>query len=135
MPRKPQTMIHPETGETLRRGTRSMTVSYKGLEKVVTQPGWYPKLGDDGVLIGEDLAPAEAALAELKERDRLETASRVKAIRQRLKLSQRQAGIVLGGGARSFQKYESGEVRPSEPMLNLLRLLDRNPQLLKDLAG
>jgi HTH-type transcriptional regulator/antitoxin MqsA len=59
----------------------------------------------------------------------------VKAIRERLKLSQRQAGLILGGGPRSFQKCESGEVEPSEPMLNLLTVLDREPRLLKVLTA
>ena len=81
------------------------------------------------------MVAADKALAKLKVEARLETARKVKAIRERLKLSQRQAGLILGGGPRSFQKYESGEVEPSEPMLNLLTVLDREPSLLKVLTA
>jgi HTH-type transcriptional regulator/antitoxin MqsA len=59
----------------------------------------------------------------------------VRAIRLRLKLSQRKAGEILGGGPRSFQKYESGEVLVSRPMTQLLRLLERDPKRLKELMA
>jgi len=57
----------------------------------------------------------------------------VRAIRLRLKLSQRKAGEILGGGPRAFQKYESGEVLVSRPMTQLLRLLSRDPKRLQEL--
>ncbi len=135
MPTVPTAMTHPETGEVLRRGVRTVTMTYRGLQKKIRQPGWYPARGSDCVFVGADMVAADKALAELKEKVRLETARKVKAIRERLKLSQRQAGLILGGGPRSFQKYESGEVEPSEPMLNLLTVLDREPRLLKVLTA
>jgi HTH-type transcriptional regulator/antitoxin MqsA len=58
----------------------------------------------------------------------------VASIRERLKLSQRRAGELLGGGPRAFQKYESGEQQVSVPMANLLRLLDKDPRRLADLV-
>ena len=78
----------------------------------------------------------DAAYREL----RAEAAERLKAeevrrIRTRLKLSQRRAGEILGGGPRAFQKYESGEVVVSRPMANLLLLLDRDPSRLKELIA
>jgi DNA-binding transcriptional regulator YiaG len=51
----------------------------------------------------------------------------------RLRLSQRKAGELLGGGPRAFQKYESGEVMVSAAMSNLLRLLDKDPRRVKEL--
>jgi len=56
-------------------------------------------------------------------------------IRERLKLSQRRAGELLGGGTRAFQKYESGGQQVSVPMANLLRLLDRDPRRLAEITG
>lgn len=123
--------LHPETGEALHRDVRPFTVAYKGRSKVVRQPGWYPDGEGDALFEGHDLEAAEMALAQLKSLDRKATAKQVRAIRQRLKLSQRRAGIILGGGPRAFQKYESGEVVPSEPMRILLWLLERDPRLLK----
>lgn len=37
-----ETRTHPETGETLRRDVRPMTVAYAIYSKVLNVPGWYP---------------------------------------------------------------------------------------------
>lgn len=132
---KTQTMIHPDTGEVLHRDVRTVTVTFKSRTRKVEQPGWYPAKGTNGVFSGRDMAAADMALTEIKTEIREETAKKVAAIRKRLKLSQRKAGLILGGGARSFQRYESGEVEPSEPMLNLLTVLDHAPKLLKVLTA
>ncbi len=129
-PKTSSTRLHPETGEALRRGVRPFTVTYRGRSKSVRQPGWYPEGGGDALFEGRDLEVAEVALEELKSLDRKAMAKQVKTARQRLKLSQRRAGMILGGGPRAFQKYESGEVAPSEPMRILLWLLERDPGLL-----
>lgn len=131
-----ETMIHPETGAVLRRMMKRRKLEYKGVERVFELPGWWPADDGDGVLDAPDLAVANAAFREL----RAEAAQRLKAeevrrIRTRLKLSQRRAGELLGGGPRAFQKYESGEVVVSRPMANLLMLLDRDPARLKELAS
>ena len=129
------TRIHPETGEKLTRGVRRVTVRYQGLARTVQVPGWYPANAEgDGVLVGDDMKPIGKALRELKTEASLKPKD-VRAIRTRLKLSQRKAGEILGGGPRAFQKYESGEVLVSKPMAQLLRLLDRDPKRLKELMG
>ena len=61
--------------------------------------------------------------------------SDIRSIRRRLNLSQADAGEVIGGGPRAFQKYESGTVRPSASVVRLLRLLDENPAALGVLRG
>jgi HTH-type transcriptional regulator/antitoxin MqsA len=129
-----ETRIHPETGKLLRRGVRSVTVRYKGLERTVTQPGWWPDDDSDGIISGLDAKETDHVLHEMKaEIASLPSPDEVRRIRQRLKLSQRRAGEVLGGGPRAFQKYESGEVAVSRPMANLLRLLEHDPARLKEL--
>lgn len=132
-----ETMVHPETGEKLIRGMRPFKVRYEGRERTVDLPGWYPaKKGAEGLHVGDDMDAADRALVELKaEVQGVLKPDEVRAIRLRLKLSQRKAGEILGGGPRSFQKYESGEVLVSRPMTQLLRLLARDPKRLKELAG
>ena len=129
--------IHPETGETLMRGVRPFVVRYEGRTRKVDLPGWYPaKRGGDGIHVGDDMEVVSRALAELKaEVHDLLTPKEIRTIRTRLKLSQRKAGEILGGGPRSFQKYESGEVLVSKPMTQLLKLLERDPKRLKELTG
>lgn len=52
------------------------------------------------------------------------TPGEVRAIRERLGLTQEQAGEVIGGGPRAFQKYESGISKPSAAAVRLLRVLE-----------
>ena len=49
--RLPETIVSPETGETLRRDVRPFIVSYKGKSITVELPGYYPENGDEGVRI------------------------------------------------------------------------------------
>jgi transcriptional regulator with XRE-family HTH domain len=53
----------------------------------------------------------------------------IRAIRLLCKLSQRDAGELFGTGEKSFEKYESGQIRPSEPTKRLLRLAMTNPKM------
>ena len=63
------------------------------------------------------------------------TPEEIRAIRERLGLSQVDAGELLGGGPRAFTKYEAGTIKPSASICNLLRLLDDNSALAADLLG
>jgi HTH-type transcriptional regulator / antitoxin MqsA len=131
-----ETRIHPETGEKLFRGVRSVIVRHEGRERAVKLAGWYPAgKGGEGLHVGNDMAAVDRALLELKaEVQGVLKPDEVRAIRLRLKLSQRKAGEILGGGPRAFQKYESGDVLVSKPMAQLLRLLERDPRRLKELV-
>ena len=55
------------------------------------------------------------------------TPDEIRAIRQRLGLTQVQAGELIGGGPRAFTKYESGISNPSAALARLLRVLDADP--------
>lgn len=57
----------------------------------------------------------------------------IRAIRKKLKLTQIQAGTILGG-KKAFQKYESGEILPSRAISNLLRVLAAQPSLLQTIV-
>ena len=59
----------------------------------------------------------------------------IKRIRKRLKLTQENAGRVIGGGPRAFQKYEKGDLLPSRAVSSALVLLDHNPEALALLAS
>jgi len=128
------TMISPETGESLSRGVRPFTVTYKGQSITVDLPGWYPEGDGDGVLVGDDMAAADQALRDLKERvDGLPSPASIRRIRTKLKLSQRAAGAIFKVGPNAFDKYERGLVEPSGPTIQLLLLMDRHPDLIVDL--
>ena len=52
----------------------------------------------------------------------------IKRIRAKLGLTQEEAGELIGGGARAFQKYEAGDLLPSRGVGSALALLDRDPE-------
>ncbi len=62
-------------------------------------------------------------------------ADEIRAIRERLGLSQAEAGKVLGGGPSAFTKYEAGTLRPAASLVNLLRVLEANPAAITTLGG
>lgn len=59
-------MIHPETGEILRRDIRTIEFSFKGKKFMVNMPGWYPEGNNDGIFTHEDLQISEKEIERLK---------------------------------------------------------------------
>ena len=62
--------------------------------------------------------------------DGLLTGDEIKEIRKRLNLTQEQISEILGGGLKSFARYESGHICQSRAMDNLLRILERYPDVI-----
>lgn len=122
----------PLTGKILKRGVRPLEVRYKGLSALIEMPGWYGEDENDAIHSGEDMKISDRALYALKARvEGLLGPPDIRRIRKKLGLTQKHASEIIGGGPNAFQKYESGDVIVSRAMSNLLRLLDREPSLLK----
>jgi HTH-type transcriptional regulator/antitoxin MqsA len=64
-----------------------------------------------------------------------EEASELARIRKKLGLTQKEAAMIAGGGHNAFSRYERGEAKPVAAVVNLFRLLDRHPELLKELKN
>jgi HTH-type transcriptional regulator/antitoxin MqsA len=75
-----------------------------------------------------------AAGDELVLRERERQSKEIRRIRRKLGLSQVAAERLTGGGHNAFSRYERGEAAPLPAVINLLRLLDKHPELLKDLV-
>jgi len=75
-----------------------------------------------------------AAGDELALRERAQQSKEIRRIRRKLGLSQVAAARLTGGGHNAFSRYERGEATPMPAVVNLFRLLDRHPELLKDLG-
>ena len=56
------------------------------------------------------------------------TSHEVRKIRKKLKLTQKDAARICGGGPNAFSRYERGEATPLRATSNLLRLLARYPE-------
>ena len=59
----------------------------------------------------------------------------IRRIRQRLGLSQVEAGKCLGGGPSAFAKYESGAAKPAASLVRMLRFLELRPEELYAVTG
>ncbi|WP_245647542.1 type II TA system antitoxin MqsA family protein [Novosphingobium lentum] len=90
-----------------------------------------PDDGSGSIHSGTDLQTLNGAYKEL----RVAYAARVKAVRKKLRLTQEEAGRIIGGGRRAFQKYESGTTPPSDAAVGLLEILDHHPEELETLKS
>ena len=133
-PQLPDTMMAPETGELLRRDVRPFKVQYKEENIVVDLPGYYPAGDGESVHVGDDMRVVVDALRLLKERiEGVPSPATIRRIRLKLKLSQREAGSLFRVGESAFDKYERGLIEPSGPTSQLIRVLDRHPELKDEL--
>lgn len=119
-----ETRVHPETGKQLRRATRQQIVRVGSLSRTVDVPGWYPEDDSDAIHSGADLKASNEAFKALRQ----EYATRIKSVRKQLGLTQEEAGVIIGGGKRAFQKYESGRTPPSDAAVGLIEVLARHPE-------
>ena len=128
--------VCPETGAPLYRGVRPMTLTYKGESLTFDMSGWYCDQSEESVHTGEDMKNSDRKLNLLKARyERVLEPEKIRRIRKKLHLSQEQAGILIGGGPRAFQKYECGDLLPSRAVSTALVLLDHNPEALSVLEA
>ncbi|MBI5440010.1 MAG: type II toxin-antitoxin system MqsA family antitoxin [Deltaproteobacteria bacterium] len=56
----------------------------------------------------------------------------IRRIRKKLGLTQVAAAQIFGGGATAFSRYERGETQPPLALTKLLLVLDKHPELLKE---
>lgn len=134
----PDTLASPESGRPMVRGEKEVALTIDGQRFTYLQPGWWCSLTDpddlDGQLVDGDNQVAEMARRTAKVLARGEpifVPVVFRALRERLGLSQREAGALFGTGEKSFEKYESGEISPSEPTKRLLKLAMERPELFQ----
>jgi HTH-type transcriptional regulator/antitoxin MqsA len=115
----------------MRRGERPLTLTYGGESITFPMPGWYRDDSDEGIHSGADMKRSDRALNRLKARaEGLLEPEEIRRIRKKLALTQEQAGTLIGGGPRAFQKYEIGDLLPSRAVSSALMLLDHDPAAL-----
>jgi HTH-type transcriptional regulator/antitoxin MqsA len=94
-------------------------------------PGWYCDQSEESIHTGVDMKVSDRMLNRLKARSEgLLEPEEIRSIRKRLRLTQETAGLMIGGGPRAFQKYESGDLLPSRAANSALSLLGHNPESL-----
>jgi len=121
----------PKTGAPMHRNVRPMTLTYKEESITFDMPGWYCDESDESIHTGKDMKVSDRMLHRLKARSEgLLEPEEIRHIRKKLRLSQEAAGLLVGGGPRAFQKYESGDLLPSRAVSSALVLLDRDPKAI-----
>lgn len=123
----------PSCGKPMHYGERDETVTYLGHALTYLQPGWHCDACGDGIIEGADNEIADAALHEVMAQAKMSPIPPllIRAAREAVGLSQREAGRVFGGGPTAFYKYETVKAVPSESMANLLRLALQRPDLFR----
>lgn len=56
-------------------------------------------------------------------------------VRKKLNLDQQQAAQFFGGGVNAFSRYETGKTKPPLALVQLLKLLDKHPELLPEIVA
>ena len=59
----------------------------------------------------------------------------IRRIRKSLKLTQAELSEVVGIGKVAFSRYERGETKPPNPLVKLLKLVERHPDLLAEMSS
>lgn len=114
--------------------TITETYTYKGQSFKIEQPGEWCSGCGEGILSGTDLKATEKQIRDFQARvDGLLTSQEIRTIRKKLKLTQKQAARLCGGGSNAFSRYERGEATPLRSTSNLLKLLDKHPEQLQEL--
>lgn len=118
----------PFEGETFEISHRGLTAREKGLA------GWRCRscgeVAFDNISARRYAAAGDKLVLSARTAERME----IRRIRRKLGLTQAAAARIMGGGHNAFSRYERGEAAPVPAVMNLLRLLDRHPDLLPELT-
>lgn len=124
----------PICGEgTLRDGKIKRQLEYRGRIFTSTVKGAFCNHCEDG--FPEHDAREEAAWLAFRDKVDAEDIAELARIRKKLGLTQQEAAKLAGGGKNAFSRYERGQAKPVAAVTNLFRLLDRHPDLLRELQA
>jgi HTH-type transcriptional regulator/antitoxin MqsA len=135
--RKPRYCLQCDNGTALELGIKDVAVAAHGLTCVIPEiAGWHcPVCGEIEFVDKESSERHMDAMKTLWERARASESVPLRAIRKKLGLKQAEAGRLFGGGVSAFSAYERGKTQPHKSTVLLLKLLDKHPELLKELVA
>jgi HTH-type transcriptional regulator / antitoxin MqsA len=120
------------------RATRDLACVYKGqLETILDVTGDFCPACEE-VLLGAEQGDRYSELVGAFQRRVNAThvdPSYIAAVRRKLKLGQREAADIFGGGVNAFSRYETGKTKPPLALIKLLKVLDRHPNLLTEVRA
>ncbi len=111
-----------------------MTYAYKNIEFIINQPALWCDACGEGVIEGKDSrAVMPLIMAEKARIEGLLTPEEIKQVRIKLKLTQKQAATIFGGGVNAFNRYEKGKLPVPRSLSLLLKVLRNHPNQLKEI--
>lgn len=117
----------------LHDGSRKQTLEYRGRLYEQTITGAFCDHCHEGFPNYDEAE--EAAWKAFRDKVDAEEVAELARIRKKLKLTQKEAALITGGGHNAFSRYERGEAQPIQAVFNLFRLLDHHPDLLDELRN
>jgi len=116
------------------RGKKDKVVEYRGEQiTIAAVDGWHcPACGECEFARGEGKRYA-AAVEQLREATDKQESAELARIRKKLKLSQKEAAAIAGGGVNAFSRYEHGKSKPVAAVVNLFRILDKHQELVDEI--
>ncbi len=125
-------------GAKLVRDTRDMPYMYKGESTVLPAiaGNFCPACGE-AVLDMDESARASALMLEFNKQVNASIVDPafIAGVRKKLKLDQREAAEIFGGGVNAFSRYENGKTKPPLALVKLLKVLNRHPELLDEVKA
>lgn len=119
-------MVAKIQDETLSYGGQSMTLhAMKG--------NFCPACGD-GIWDEESYLRYTEAQSAIVRAVKGDVSADIRRIRKNLKLTQTELSEVVGIGKVAFSRYERGETKPPNPLVKLLKLVERHPDLLAEMC-
>ena len=127
--------LNCEKGDMV-RSKKDCVIEYRGHRTTIRAvDGWHcPECREIEFANNEGVRYAEALENLRKKVDAEESADLVR-IRKKLKLSQRRAAEIAGGGVNAFSRYENGKAKPVAAVVNLFRILDKHPELINEIPA
>jgi HTH-type transcriptional regulator/antitoxin MqsA len=120
-------MVAKTRDETLSYGNQSLT-----LHKMHGE--FCPTCGE-GIWDSESYRRYTEAQSALLRAVKGDISADIRRIRKSLKLTQTEIAEAFGVGKVAFSRYERGETRPPAPLVKLLKLDERHPDLLTEMRG
>jgi HTH-type transcriptional regulator/antitoxin MqsA len=118
--------------------TRDLPYAYKGESTILPRvTGDFCSACDESILdASESRRTMELMLAFSKQVNAsFVDPDFIVSVRKKLKLDQREAAEIFGGGVNAFSRYENGKTKPPLALVKLLKVLDRHPELLVEVRS
>lgn len=113
---------------------KPMTYLYKNTEFTIQQPAlWCNACGEGIIRANDNNAVIQDIQAQKARIDGLLTPEQVKQVRKKLKLTQKQAAHLFGGGVNAFNRYEHGKLPIPRALSQLLTILRNHPNQMVEI--